>query len=132
MRQPLIGLRLDQALRGRTPILRRQLLAVAGRILHHACGITLRLPARHTALHDALAALRALARPGPANATSHKLTSTARVRSIRRPPRSPDSLNSMISPFPPRTGAARRAKRLSYSARLRLLPVEVARGARRR
>lgn len=64
MRQPLIGLRLDQALRGRTPILRRQLLAVAGRILHHARGITLRLPARHTALPDALAALRALARPG--------------------------------------------------------------------
>ena len=64
MLQPLIGLRPDQALRGRTPTLRRQLLAVAGRILYHARGITLRLPAGHTALPDALAALAALARPG--------------------------------------------------------------------
>ncbi len=64
MLQPLIGQRPDQADRTRTPTLRHQLLALPGRIIRHARGITLRLaPGQHT-LRQALAALRALPRPG--------------------------------------------------------------------
>lgn len=43
MLQPLTGRRPDHAMRTRTPTVRHQLLALPGRILRHARGITLRL-----------------------------------------------------------------------------------------
>ncbi len=64
MLQPLIGQRPDQADRTRTPTLRHQLLALPGRIIRHARGITLRLAPGQRTLRQALAALRALPRPG--------------------------------------------------------------------
>jgi len=47
-----------------TPTLRHWLLTVPGRILRHARGLTLRLPAGHTAITDALQRVRALPPPG--------------------------------------------------------------------
>lgn len=65
MLQPLIGQRPDHATRTRAPTLRHQLLALPGRIIRHARGITLRLgPLGDRVLKPALAALRALPRPG--------------------------------------------------------------------
>ncbi len=65
MLQPLIGQRPDHAARTRTRTLRHQLLALPGRILRHARGLTLRLGAAgNQLLPPALAALRALPRPG--------------------------------------------------------------------
>lgn len=65
MLQPLIGRRPDHALRTRPPTIRHQLLALPGRILHHARGVTLRLgTAGNRLLPPALAALRGLSRPG--------------------------------------------------------------------
>jgi len=45
-------------------LLRHRLLTIPGRILRHARGLTLRLPAGHTAITDALRTLRALPPPG--------------------------------------------------------------------
>ena len=65
MLQPLIGQRPDHAGRTRTPTVRHQLIALPGRIVRHARGITLRLGAAGgRLLPAALAALRALPRPG--------------------------------------------------------------------
>jgi len=64
MLQPLVGRRPDHATRTRTPTLRHQLLALPGRILRHARGLTLRLgTAGDQLLPPALTALRALPRP---------------------------------------------------------------------
>ena len=65
MLQPLIGRRPDHAGRTCTPTVRHQLLALPGRILRRARGITLRLgTAGDRLLPAALTALRALPRPG--------------------------------------------------------------------
>lgn len=49
------------------------------------------------------------------NTASHKLTSTARVRSTAAPALRSITDTSMISPFTPPRRAARRTKPLSYS-----------------
>ncbi len=64
MLQSLIGWHAHHGERTRTPTLRHRLLTIPGRILRHARSLTLRLPAGHTALADALQALRALPPPG--------------------------------------------------------------------
>jgi len=64
MLQALIGWHAHHGDRTRTPTLRHRLLTIPGRILRHARGLTLRLPAGHTAITGALQKLRALPPPG--------------------------------------------------------------------
>ncbi len=64
MLQALIGWHAHHGERTRPPTLRHRLLTIPGRVLRHARGITLRLPAGHTAITDALRRLRALPPPG--------------------------------------------------------------------
>lgn len=63
MLQALTGLDPDAPGRKRIATLRHRLLAVPGRLISHARGLTLRLPTGHTTLPDVLAKLRA--RPPP-------------------------------------------------------------------
>jgi len=64
MLQALLGWHAHHGDRTRTPTLRHRLLTIPGRIPRHARGLTLRLPAGHTAITDALRTLRALPPPG--------------------------------------------------------------------
>lgn len=65
MLQALTGLDRDPDAPGRMRIatLRHRLLAVPGRLINHARGLTLRLPTGHTTLPEVLAKLRALPPP---------------------------------------------------------------------